>query len=282
MTNRSALGALFLFCGMFAGAASLGGQSPPDLPATQPAIATDRPAITDSSIVVPRGDLQFENGFTETGSKGQHSFDCPATLVRFGLGSTTELRFNTPDYFQNINTGGGFSSGWGDLALGVKQQLVAKDGSLDASLVVSLSLPTGVNAISSHGYDPQFQAPMSYPISKNWTVAGMLSLSWPTQGASRNLTGQGTLLLDRQITSPWDAFVEYAGTFPQQGGPQHLLHAGTAYKITSNQQIDFHFGLGLSSAAVDHFIGFGYSFRLRAIHREKHLSDAKVTHFSGG
>jgi hypothetical protein len=32
-------------------------------------------------------------------------------------------------------------------------------------------------------------------------------------------------------------------------------------------QIDFHVGVGLSSAAVDHLIGIGYSFRFQAIRR---------------
>jgi hypothetical protein len=66
----------------------------------------------------------------------------------------------------------------------------------------------------------------------------MFSVFWPTQGARRNLIGQPTFLLDRQITNRWDAFIEYAGDFPQRGTPQHLLHLGTALKITSNQQLD--------------------------------------------
>src|ERR1039457_2982919 len=68
----------------------------------------------------------------------------------------------------------------------------------------------------------------------------------------------------RQLTKTWDAFVEYAGDFPGQGGPRHVLHFGSAYKPTPHQQIDL---LGLSSAAVDHFIGVGYSFRLQAVRR---------------
>lgn len=249
--------------------ASLYGQDQPGAASTQPPITTDRPAVTDSSIVVPSGDLLFESGFTETGNQGQRSFDFPETLARFGLTSKTELRFSAPDYFRNFNTGSGFGSGWGDLDLGVKQQLIGTPGGFDASLVVSLSFPTGANTISSHGYDPQAELPWSHPISKNWTAAGMFSLLWPTEGARRNLTGQASFLLDRQITNRWDAFIEYAGYFPQRGGPQHLLHPGTAFKITPNQQLDFHFGFGLSSAAVDHFIGFGYSFQFQAIHREK-------------
>jgi len=74
-------------------------------------------------------------------------------------------------------------------------------------------------------------------------------------------------LLDRQLTRPWDAFVEYAGDFPEVGGTRHLLHFGTALKITQQQQIDFHVGVGLSSAAVDHLIGIGYSLRFQAVRR---------------
>jgi hypothetical protein len=90
---------------------------------------------------------------------------------------------------------------------------------------------------------------------------------WPTQGASRNVTGQATFLLDRQLTKPWDAFAEYAGFYVERGGSQEYIHFGTAYKIALQQQLDLHVGFGLSSAAVDHFVGFGYSFRFQAAHR---------------
>lgn len=257
---------------ILAGAGSLYGQDQTNMPGmtmTQPVITTDRPAITDASTVVPKDYLLFENGFAETGNQGQSSFDFTETLVRFGLTSKTELRFGAPDYFQNFNTGRGFGSGWGDLSLGVKQQLFATSGGFDASLIVMLSFPTGANIISSHGYDPQFLAPWSHPISKNWTAAGMFSLLWPTEGTRRNLTGQASFLIDRQITSKLDAFVEYGGYFPQRGGPQHIVHAGGSFKIRPNQQLDVHFGFGLSSAAVDHFVGFGYSFQFQALHRGK-------------
>ncbi len=234
---------------------------------TPPApITTDRDAFTTSSIVVPVGSLQFENGFLETSAQGQVGFDFPETSVRFGLLDKTELRFTAPDYYANFNTGLGFGSGFGDLLIGVKQQLGPALG-FDVSVIVSLSFPTGARILSSHGYDPQLQLPWSRQVSTNWTAAGMLGLLWPTQGPERNFTGQTTFLLDRQLTKPWDAFIEYAGTFPQRGGPQQIIHVGTAYKIRPQQQLDFHFGFGLSSAAPSHFIGFGYSFRFQVLHR---------------
>jgi hypothetical protein len=89
----------------------------------------------------------------------------------------------------------------------------------------------------------------------------MFSFFWPTQGPKRVPTGEATFLFDRQLTKRWDAFLEYAGTIASGSGPQHLLHAGTAYKLSQDQQIDFHAGVGLSRAAVDHLVGIGYSFR---------------------
>ena len=65
--------------------------------------------------MVPRSDLLFENGLTETSTEGQRSFDLPETLIRFGLSSKTELRFTVPDYFQNFNMGrGAFASAWAE------------------------------------------------------------------------------------------------------------------------------------------------------------------------
>jgi len=182
-------------------------------------IATDRPAVTDSSVVVPPGSLQAENGFAETVSQGQRTVDAPETWLRFGVASKTELRLIVPDYVGQV----GMISGFGDLAVGMKQQLGPISG-FDVSLVLSLSLPTGSGVISSHGHDPSVQLPWSRALSSNWTAAGMLSVYWPTERGHRNVTGETTFLMDRQLTKMWDAFVEYAGDFPQQGGPRHLMH----------------------------------------------------------
>ena len=208
---------------------------------------------------MPNGSLQVENGLQIATASGERTVDGPESLVVFGLAGATELRFTVPDY---IHAAPG--SGFGDLALGVKQQIGHTQSGFDVSLIVFLSIPTGGNAVSSHGYDPGLQLPWSQKVSENWTAAGMLSLYWLTQSGARNLTGESTFLFDRQLTGSWDAFVEYAGDFPEHGGPSHLLHVGTAYKLGLLQQLDLHVGAGLSRAAVDHFIGVGYSFRFQA------------------
>jgi hypothetical protein len=229
----------------------------------QSPIATDRPQVTNSSVVVPCGSLQFENGFQITGTGSQHGPDFPETSIRFGVAAKTELRISIPNYFENDTVASG-TDGFGDLSLGLKQQLGPIAG-FDTSLIPSFSLPTGANSISSHEYDPTVQLPWSRSLTKSWTVAGQFGVTWSTESGRRNATGQTSLYVDRQLTARWDAYVEYSGDFPQRGGPQHLIDFGTAYKPTPHQQLDLHCGFGLSSAAPDYSIGFGYSVRFQIV-----------------
>lgn len=48
-------------CWVLIAAPPVQGQEQTSPASTQPTIATDRPAITDSSVVVPSGDLLFEH-----------------------------------------------------------------------------------------------------------------------------------------------------------------------------------------------------------------------------
>ena len=55
-------------------------------------IVTDRPDITESSIVVPPGTLQGENGVTWTGDHGRRTLDLSESLLRLGVGRTNSDR----------------------------------------------------------------------------------------------------------------------------------------------------------------------------------------------
>jgi len=219
-------------------------------------ISTDRPSVANSSIVVPKGVFQLENGLLVSRLQGQTILDLPESSLRFGLLKTTELRLALPDYFDTV---GRSASGFGDTAIGVKQQL-GPIHNLNLSPIFFVSLPTGAQAISSHGYDPGLQFPWSRSLSSNWTASGQAAFYWPTQAGSRNFTSEATFVLDRQLTKPWDAFVEYAGDFPARGGSRHILHFGSSYKLAPRHQIDFQAAAGLSNSAADYFIGAGYSF----------------------
>lgn len=219
-------------------------------------ISTDRLAVSSSSLAVPRGGLQIENGMLGTDQRGNWVLDLPESLIRYGLLRKTELRLYVPDYYHNFAPGG--ASGFGDIAFGLKRQF-GPIGGFDVSAIFFLSIPTGARGVSSRGYDSALQVPWTGKISENWTAGGQVAFYWPTQGGSHNFTGETAFFMDRQLTKPWDAFVEYAGDFPQRGGTRQQIHFGTAYKITPHQQLDFHFAFGLTGAAPKGYVGVGYS-----------------------
>lgn len=222
-------------------------------------IATDRPSVTESSVVVPRGGLQVESGLQATDNAGQWTLDLPESFVRYGLLESTELRLAVPNYFLHLPVGASSASGFGDLGVGMKQQLGPVAG-FNLAVIPFLTLPTGARAISSGGYDPGLQLPWSRSLTSDWTVAGQLAAYWPTEDGARNYTSELTLLIDRQLRVPWDAFIEYVADIPQRGGSRQLLHVGTAYKLAPHHQIDFHAAAGLTHAAPRSFVGVGYSY----------------------
>jgi hypothetical protein len=227
----------------------------------QPEIITDRPDITESGVVVPRGALQIENGLTWTLDHATQTVDLSESLIRFGILDKTEIRFGAPNYSDGIR-GSRLHSGFGDLSLGIKQQLGPLPGNVDLSVIVAVSLPTGRSGVTSGGYDPFIKFPWSKELEHGWSIGGQQSLFWQMEAGRRNGFWEPTFYLERQLTKPWDAFVEYAGDYLQRGGSKQILHFGTAFKITPVHQVDFHFGFGLNSATPAHFFAIGYSFRL--------------------
>jgi Putative MetA-pathway of phenol degradation len=224
------------------------------------AIVTDRPDVTESSIVVPKSSLQFENGITWTTDHSNQSVDFSETLVRLGISRRTELRLVIPNYLKTVTDSN--VSGFDDIAVGAKQQLGPLWGHFDLAVIAALSLPTGAREISSHGFDPFIKFPWSRDLGKRWSLSGMQSFFGNTKAGRRNLVWELTLMVEKEISGRWSAFGEYAGDFAQKGSSKQIMHFGTAYRITPKQQIDFHLGFRVSPAAPQHFVAVGYSIRL--------------------
>ena len=229
-------------------------------PGSDPEIVTDRPDVTESSIVVPKGSLQIENGATWTTDRGSQTYDLSESLVRVGLTTRAEFRLVVPNYLGAVARHG--VTGFGDIATGVKQQIGPLPGGIDLSVIIAVSLPTGARLVSSHGYDPFIKFPWSKELKRGWSIGGMQSFFWNSDGPRRNGDWEPTFYLEKEIAKPWDAFVEYAGDFSQYGAPREIAHFGAAYRVTTNQQVDFHFGFGISNAAPSRFFAFGYSVRI--------------------
>ena len=100
---------------------------------------TDRPDITESGIVVPKGSLQFENGFTWADERTEHVLDLSETLARVGLTDRTEVRFVIPTYTRATDVlTRTVSHGFTDMGLGLKQQLGPLGGSVELAIILGI------------------------------------------------------------------------------------------------------------------------------------------------
>ena len=224
-------------------------------------IVTDRPDITESATVVPKASLQAENGLTWTNDHLDNLVTLCQTLLRLGVSDRTELRLTLPSYSLGLSRGPS-SSGFTDISIGFKQQLGPLPGGIDLSVIVATSVPSGSADKTTHRLDPFLKVPWSREFGNGWSIGGMASIFWPTEEGRRNLILEPTFVLQRDLSKSLDVFAEYGGDYVQHGGSKQTIHFGTAYRINSTNQVDFHFGFGLSSSTPHQFFAVGYSFRI--------------------
>ena len=142
-------------------------------PTVKDEIATDRPDVTNSSIVVPVGSFQSENGVNFRGQDGGRIIDGTNTRWRLGIAPCLEVLMDLPTYFAAVRGPG--SSGFTDVAPAIKWQVSPIPGKIDLSLVTGVALPTGALNIAGPGAQPYLQMPWSWELHDGWGVSGMLT-----------------------------------------------------------------------------------------------------------
>jgi hypothetical protein len=223
-------------------------------------IATDRPDVTNSSMVVPQGTLQIESGVNSTARSGNSVIDGPTSRVRLGVTPCTELLLDFSDYFYPVRGRG--ASGFSDLSLAIKHQLAPLPGEFELSVTAGLEFPTGAVRISGSGYGGYVQLPWSREIGDGWSVSGMFTAFWFPGQRRSNPTLEPTFVVERRVGPRADMFIEYFADGPKHGISSQAIDSGGAYRLTPTQQVDFHAGFGLNRESPDFFFGVGYSFRL--------------------
>jgi Putative MetA-pathway of phenol degradation len=229
-------------------------------PTAKDDIATDRPDVTNSSLVVPTGSFQSENGVNLSSRDGNRTIDGTNTRWRLGVAPCLELLIDLPTYFANVHGGG--SSGFSDVSPAVKWQISPVPGTFDLSVVSGVALPTGASAIAGPGAQPYLQFPWSVALRDGWSVSGMFTEFFrPSDSTTRSLT-EATFVLERSLTEKLSVFTEYVGDYPDNGASSQLINSGAVYRMTKTQQLDFRLAFGLNHNAPSYIVGVGYSFRL--------------------
>jgi hypothetical protein len=229
---------------------------------TQPSapIATDRPDTTNSSVVVPVGSLQNENGINVSRRDGADVFDGTNSRWRLGIAPCLEVLIDLPNYVGTFRGAG--PSGFGDVAPALKWQISPVPGKIDLSVTAGAGLPSGAIAVAGPGVQPYLQFPWSVELGSGWGISGMVTNFFTPAGLVNKYTNESTFVIEKEFGERSFLFVEYVGDFPVNGSNSQLFNSGGGYRITDTQQIDFHLGFGLNRSAPTYIFGIGYSFRL--------------------
>jgi hypothetical protein len=100
-------------------------------PTAKDEIVSDRPDVTNSSLVVPVGSLQSENGVNFSTRDGGQIIDGTNTRWRLGIASYLELLVDLPTYSKTVRGLG--SSGFSDVSPAIKWQVSPIPGKVDSS-----------------------------------------------------------------------------------------------------------------------------------------------------
>ena len=249
----------------------------PPAAAQEPELVTDRPDQTESSETVPPGRIQIEAGWTYASNSADPEVavhELPGTLLRIGLLERLELRAGWSGWMlEDTTMAAGRSegrTGSSDAELGAKFRLLSERGVRPQSaLLLSTSLPTGSDEITSERADPELRLSCSHTLSDSTGLGYNLGVAW----GSEPRTGGGsvtrssyfyTLALGRSLTERLGTFLELFGEIPASapGGPVHAWDGGFTYLLRDHLQLDVSAGVGLSAAADRWFTGAGISLRL--------------------
>jgi hypothetical protein len=227
-----------------------------DCPGRAHPIDTDRPDVTNSSVVVPFGSAQVENGVNWAVHQAVQLLDGSETRIRVGAFHCGEVLVDLPNYIRSLD---GSSSEFSTLVISAKRQLFIQSPSFSLSVAAGVGVPGREIGSADRGYTPYIQFPWSRSIADEWSINGMVTVTWSTVAKT---IFEPTLVIEREFGRRGDVFAEYIGDYSSQDRPSQIIDVGGGWHLTSTQQLDFHLGVGLTRSAPHHYVGVGYSLRV--------------------
>ena len=112
--------------GLFLSILDASAASADQCPSRDSPIVTDRPDVTNSSLVVPQGSFQSENGINFSQRAGNHEFDGTESRLRWGIVRCLEVLVDLPTYFAAVR--GSLNSGFTNVIPAIKWQISPAPG----------------------------------------------------------------------------------------------------------------------------------------------------------
>jgi hypothetical protein len=238
-------------------------------------ISTDRPDFVESSQVVGKGRVQLETSVQwdrlRTDDSHERTLYSP-TLLRIGVGESTELRIETDgrSVIHASDPGTGVhtvTAGYADTAIGVKWHLKdGQDKQPSLGVLLHADLPSGSRELRGHGVRPSLRLAAEWDLPQDMSFGVMPGLAVDSDDSGARY-GYGILAatLGKELNERVRGFVELAA--PQiaraaHGGTQLSFDTGLTYLVNKNVQADVLLTHGLNRRTPDLSVAVGLSIRM--------------------
>ena len=225
-------------------------------------IVTDRPDQTESSTTIPDKSFQMEMGFGSGNYNNERLSLLPTALFRYGLSKSIELRFGEQlAGFKNKTT---FEPDFGlsDIELGVKIQILKKEGiNTEIAFISHVIIPSGSSELTGTNYGTINKIAISHGINNFLDLGYNLGYSYFGNG-NGDLTY--SIVLGIGLSDKMGMYVETFGEYSNFSELTSNVDSGFTYLVKDNLQLDFSLGLGLNQQM--NYFSFGFSWNINCNH----------------
>jgi len=240
-------------------------------PAHAASIEPDRPELTESARLVPRGSLQLETGVVfsserRAGTSTEHTFDIEADL-RIGVTRHLEVDLEGEPFVRV--RGPQDDTGFGDITLGVRYRFVEafEDALWPPSLAVKpfVKLPVADQPIGTGRLDGGVLLLASFTLP--WEFELEANLGGAAVGQTRGYLGQAlaSASLSRDLTPSLNGFLEllFSSREERDDTAHFAINTGLVYRVTPRFAVDAGVQTSLLGRGPDYVIRAGLSVRFR-------------------
>ena len=228
-----------------------------------PPIVLDRPDLTESPFLTPKGYVQVEAGLLAQKTPASIDFKTPTVLFKYGLTKKFELRLIAEMNWTDVgNNNFGIPPVW----IGFKSSLIDEKGIVpQVSFIGHLALDEiATSTYKANHIAPKFRFVFQHTLSKKFSIGYNAGMEW--DGATADPALIYTLTGGYAITDKFGCFVELFGDKNKNAAVSTNADGGFTFLVNNNAMADISGGLrlsgpGLTSIGSEFFISMGYSFR---------------------
>lgn len=212
---------------------------------TQP-INTDRPDQSDGTYVLPKNNLQIENGFTISNKTFVNNL-----MLRYGITKSTEIRLLADvGKFEDDNA-------LAPITISAKQRIIQNKGIVPAITLVGylryekIASKLFQNNTLSYNFLLAFENDITDKFSIGYNIGtskGLKNISFTTS-------------VGYSFTNKITGFLEYFSNYIKDENPSHNIDGGILYLINNRLQFDAALGISLTEKNSCYLTtGFSYRF----------------------